>query len=94
MGPAALPPLSDPAWLPFGMLKASRIFADSARSLDGSTSEHPAIGVHTVTIGRYVLHNVQMVVNDDGATLLLGLPVLNTIGSFTVDQSRHQIRFN
>jgi len=61
---------------------------------DGSTSEHPTIGVHTVTIGRYVLHNVQMVVNDDGATLLLGLPVLNTIGSFTVDQSRHQIRFN
>ena len=61
---------------------------------DGSTSERPAIGVHTATIGRYVLHNVQMVVNDDGATLLLGLPVLNTIGSFTVDQSRHQIRFN
>ena len=61
---------------------------------DGSTSDHPAIGVDTVTIGRYVLHNVQMVVNDDGATLLLGLPVLNTIGSFTVDQSRHQIRFN
>lgn len=28
MGPAALPPLSDPAWLPFGMLKASRIFAE------------------------------------------------------------------
>ena len=46
-----------------------------------------------MTIGRYVLHNVQMVVNDDGATLL-GLPVLNTIGSFTVDQSRHQIGFN
>jgi hypothetical protein len=33
MGPAALPPLSDPVRLPFDMLKASRIFADSARSL-------------------------------------------------------------
>jgi alginate O-acetyltransferase complex protein AlgJ len=33
LGPAALPPLSDPVRLPFGVLKASRISADSARSL-------------------------------------------------------------
>jgi hypothetical protein len=33
LGPAALPPLSDPVRLPFGVLKASRIFAGSARSL-------------------------------------------------------------
>ena len=47
-----------------------------------------------MTIGRYVIHNVRIVVNDDGADLLLGLPVLNAIGSFTIDQSHSQIRFN
>jgi alginate O-acetyltransferase complex protein AlgJ len=33
LGPAALPPLSDPVRLPFGVLKAARISADSAQSL-------------------------------------------------------------
>jgi predicted aspartyl protease len=61
---------------------------------DGSVSPHQTIGVRTVTIGGYVLHNVEMVVADDGAPCLLGLPVLNAIGSFAIDQSRHQIRFN
>jgi hypothetical protein len=35
-----------------------------------------------------------MVVTDDGANLLLGLPELSAIGNFTVDQSRSQIRFD
>jgi predicted aspartyl protease len=61
---------------------------------DGSVSPHQTIDVRTVTVGRYVLHNVEMIVTADGADLLLGLPVLNTIGSFTVDQSHRQIRFN
>jgi predicted aspartyl protease len=57
-------------------------------------SGNQQIGVRTVTVGPYVIHNVQMVVTDDGADLLLGLPVLKTIGSFTIDQSHQQIRFN
>jgi predicted aspartyl protease len=61
---------------------------------DGSVTVRQTIGVRTVTVGPYVIHNVQMVVTDDGADLLLGLPVLKTIGSFTIDQSHQQIRFN
>ena len=61
---------------------------------DGHVSEHQKIIVHTVRIGRHVLHDVRMAVTDDGANLLLGLPELSAIGNFTVDQSRSQIRFN
>jgi hypothetical protein len=35
-----------------------------------------------------------MTVAPDGATLLLGLSELSEIGSFTIDQSRSQIRFD
>jgi predicted aspartyl protease len=70
-----------PGFLPFGMA-------------DGSVSAHQTIVVRTVRIGRHVLHDVRMVVTDDGANLLLGLPELSAIGNFTVDQSRSQIRFN
>jgi predicted aspartyl protease len=61
---------------------------------DGRVVPHQDIIVRTVSIGGYVLHNVEMAVTPDGATLLFGLSELNAIGSFTVDQSRHQIRFN
>jgi predicted aspartyl protease len=70
-----------PGFLPFGMA-------------DGSVSEHQTIVVRTMRIGRHVLHDVRMVVTDDGANLLLGLPELSAIGNFTVDQSRSQIRFD
>lgn len=65
-----------------------------ARMADGSVSAHQTIVVQTVRIGRHLLHDVQMVVTDDGANLLLGLSELSAIGSFTVDQSRSQIRFD
>ena len=65
-----------------------------AQMADGRVLPHQNIIVHTVSIGGYVLHNVEMAVTPDGANLLFGLSELNAIGSFTIDQSRHQIRFN
>jgi clan AA aspartic protease (TIGR02281 family) len=60
---------------------------------DGSTRLEPIIAVRTVAIGGYRLHNVRMSVAPDGGGVLLGLAELNAIGSFTIDSSRHQIRF-
>jgi predicted aspartyl protease len=53
-----------------------------------------SIVVHKVTIGRHTLTNVQMLVTNDGASLLLGLSELSAIGNFAIDQSHNQIRFN
>jgi hypothetical protein len=50
--------------------------------------------VHTMSIGRHVLHNVGMIVADDGGAVVLGLSELNAIGAFTIDPSRSQIRFD
>lgn len=61
---------------------------------NGSVVPNQRIVVHTMTIGRHTLHNVQMDVGDDGAAVLLGLSELNAIGSFTIDQAHNQIRFN
>lgn len=61
---------------------------------DGSVVPNQRIIIHTMSIGRHILHNVEMVVGEDGAPVLLGLSELNAIGSFTIDQARNQIRFN
>jgi predicted aspartyl protease len=61
---------------------------------DGSAVPNQRIVVHTMTIGRHVLHNVEMNVGEDGGAVLLGLPELSAIGSFTIDQAHNQIRFN
>jgi predicted aspartyl protease len=60
---------------------------------DGSTHLEPIIAVRIVAIGGYRLHDVRMSVSPDGGGVLLGLAELNAIGSFTIDSSRHQIRF-
>ena len=61
---------------------------------NGSVVPNQRIIVHTMTIGRHTLHNVQMSVGEDGAPVLLGLSELSAIGSFTIDQAHNQIRFN
>jgi predicted aspartyl protease len=61
---------------------------------NGSAVPNQRIIVHTMSIGRHVLHNVEMMVGDDGAPVLLGLAELSAIGSFTIDQAHNQIRFN
>jgi predicted aspartyl protease len=61
---------------------------------NGAVVPNQSIVVHTMSIGRHRLHNVQMLVADDGAPVLLGLSELSAIGSFTIDPSHSQIRFN
>ena len=61
---------------------------------NGSAMPNQRIILHTMTIGRHTLHNVQMDVTDDGAPVLLGLSELSSIGSFTIDQAHNQIKFN
>ena len=61
---------------------------------DGAVVPNQSIVVHTMSIGRHRLHNIQMLVADDGAPVLLGLSELSAIGSFTIDPSHSQIRFN
>jgi predicted aspartyl protease len=61
---------------------------------NGAAVPNQKIVVHNMSIGRHRLHNVEMLVQDDGAPVLLGLSELNAIGSFTIDSARHQIRFD
>jgi clan AA aspartic protease (TIGR02281 family) len=50
--------------------------------------------VHSIKIGSHVLHNVKAMVMPEGAPVLLGLPVLNKIGRFTVDAAAGRLTFN
>jgi predicted aspartyl protease len=61
---------------------------------NGSVVPTQRVVVRTMRIGRHTLHNVEMIVADDGGGVLLGLSELRAIGSFTVDPSRSQIRFD
>ena len=61
---------------------------------NGSVVPTQRVVVRTMRIGRHALHNVEMIVTDDGGGVLLGLSELRAIGSFTVDPSRSQIRFD
>jgi predicted aspartyl protease len=46
-----------------------------------------------VTIGSHVLRDVRAGVAPDGTDMLLGLPVLNKIGRFTIDSVNHKLIF-
>jgi clan AA aspartic protease (TIGR02281 family) len=62
---------------------------------DGSQAVAGVVFVHSVTIGSHVVHNVTaMVMPDEHAPVLLGLPVLNKIGRFTVDAAAGRLTFN
>ena len=61
---------------------------------NGAVVPNQSIVVHTMSIGRHRLHNVQMLVADNGAPVLLGLSELSSIGYFTIEPSHSQIRFN
>ena len=49
--------------------------------------------IDTVTIGGHVLRDVPAGVTPDGADMVLGLPVLNQIGRFTIDSVNHKLIF-
>ena len=61
---------------------------------DGSQREQQSVIIDTVTIGRHVLHGVLASVSPDGSDMLLGLPVLNQIGRFTIDTAINRLIFN
>jgi predicted aspartyl protease len=49
--------------------------------------------VDRVQIGRHTLTNVRAAVASDGALMLLGLPMLNQIGAFTMDAKNGKLIF-
>ena len=60
---------------------------------DGSRHEGRTVVIDSVTIGSHVLRDVRAGVTPDGADMLLGLPLLNQIGRFTIDTGNHKLIF-
>ena len=60
---------------------------------DGSTTTTRNISVHTFKIGDNVLRDVSAGVTPDGTDMLLGFPVLNQIGRFTIDTINKRLIF-
>jgi hypothetical protein len=60
---------------------------------NGSSEYERVISVNSITIGSHTRTNVSMSVGPDGSMMLLGLPVLNAIGKFTIDAGSSQLIF-
>lgn len=60
---------------------------------DGSSRIERRIIVSSLTLGSHTCTNVLMVVAPDRAMMLLGLPVLNSIGKFTIDANNSRLIF-
>lgn len=58
---------------------------------DGSTTTAREISVKSIRVGRYERTDVHMTVTPDVANPLLGLPVLTSIGKFTIDAENNQL---
>jgi hypothetical protein len=65
----------------------------SATIADGSTVHERTIVIDVVSIGAHILHDVHAGVVPDDADMLLGLPLLNAIGRFTIDAANHKLIF-
>ena len=60
---------------------------------NGSCDMERVIMINSLTVGAHTINNVRMSVTADGVDMLLGLPVLNAIGKFTIDSSANQLIF-
>jgi predicted aspartyl protease len=60
---------------------------------DGFEREEQTVIIDSVSIGSHVLHSVRGAVTPDGADMLLGRPLLNQIGRFTIDSANHKLIF-
>jgi clan AA aspartic protease (TIGR02281 family) len=60
---------------------------------DGSIHHERNIIIDDVSIGSHILHNVIAGVTSDDGDMLLGLPLLNTIGRFTIDTANRRLIF-
>jgi clan AA aspartic protease (TIGR02281 family) len=61
---------------------------------DGSTHAESVIRIDTVRLGNRVLHDVIAGVLPEQASPLLGFPVLNQAGRFTIDTKNRQLIFD
>jgi clan AA aspartic protease (TIGR02281 family) len=60
---------------------------------DGSKQAHRSVLVKSLWVGSHQRLNVLVGVLPDGTEPLLGLPVLNAIGKFTIDSANRQLIF-
>jgi clan AA aspartic protease (TIGR02281 family) len=60
---------------------------------DGSSVSERTITIHQMRIGRHVLSNVSAWVNAKETMMLLGFPVLNQMGRFTIDTTNNLLIF-
>lgn len=60
---------------------------------NGSCDMERVIMIDWITVGSHTVNNVRLSVTADGVEMLLGLPVLNAIGKFTIDSANHQLTF-
>lgn len=61
---------------------------------NGSIDVEKVIVIDSIAVGSHTVNHVEMsVVPDNGANMLLGLPVLNSIGKFTIDSAVSQLIF-
>lgn len=65
----------------------------NVRLADGSVINERRITINALKIGRHTVTNVTVGVVKDGVPMLLGLPVLNAIGKFTIDSAHQQLTF-
>jgi predicted aspartyl protease len=61
-------------------------------TMANGSSEHERV-ISVNSIGSHTRTKVSMSVGPDGSMLLLGLPVLNAIGKFTIDAGSSQLIF-
>jgi clan AA aspartic protease (TIGR02281 family) len=60
---------------------------------DGSIHSVQQILIHRIEIGGHTLSNVSAGVSPNSADMLLGFPILNKLGKFTIDTQNNQLVF-
>jgi clan AA aspartic protease (TIGR02281 family) len=73
--------------------KADRLPDAEVTTADGSKHTAPVILIHHVSLGDHSIANVMAGVEPDDAEPLLGFPVLNLFGKFTIDTQNNLLTF-
>jgi clan AA aspartic protease (TIGR02281 family) len=60
---------------------------------DGSVTQMRQLTIRNVTIGRHTVNNIVAGVVSDSSDMLLGFPVLNRVGRFTIDTNSRRLIF-
>jgi clan AA aspartic protease (TIGR02281 family) len=67
--------------------------ATTTEIADGSKVPTRMLTIHQLRIGKHMLYNVPALVNATDTMMLLGFPVLNQIGRFTIDTTSNLLVF-